>query len=279
MKRILLGNSQRSDHTAGNVHTRPQPLQFLAMASVQDHYRSLLAKHYTWMTGASFEEKVAEQKLLLETIVEPPESGEPRGLALDLGSGPGFQSIALAQLGFSPVIAVDLSAKLLDELRMHRGDHPIETVEADLATLDEVEIAREAAVAVCMGDTLTHLDSRESVRRLFAAVLRKLAPRGVFAITYRDLSVALTGLDRFIPVRSDDEKIMTCFLEYESEEHVVVNDVVHLRAPQGWSMEKSSYRKLRLPAAWVVEALRDAGFRLRSQSTAGRLALIIAEKP
>jgi SAM-dependent methyltransferase len=248
------------------------------MASVQEHYRNLLAKHYTWMMGASFEEKVAEQKVLLEKIVGQTESGEPRGLPLDLGSGPGFQSIALAQFGFSPVIAIDMNAELLDELRMHRGRYPIETVETDPAFLDAVETASEATVAVCMGDTLTHLDSRESVRQFFTAVLRKLAPRGVFAITYRDLSVALTGLDRFLPVRSDNEKIMTCFLEYESEEHVVVNDVVHLRAQQGWSMEKSSYLKLRLPAAWVVEALRNVGFRLRSQGMAGRLVLIVAQK-
>ena len=249
------------------------------MGSVQDHYRNLLAKHYTWMMGLSFEEKVAEQKVLLETIVGRPESGGRRGLALDLGSGPGFQSIALAQFGFSPVIAIDMNAELLDELRTHRGNYPIETVETDLASLDEVETASEATVAVCMGDTLTHLDSRESLQRLFASVLHKLAPRGIFAITYRDLSVALTGLDRILPVRSDDEKVMTCFLEYESEEHVVVNDIVHLRAPQGWSMEKSSYRKLRLPAEWVVEALCNAGFRLRSQGVAGRLILVVAEKP
>jgi SAM-dependent methyltransferase len=247
------------------------------MASVGEHYRNLLAKHYTWMTGVTFEEKVAEQKALLEKILEPARPGELRGTALDLGSGPGFQSIALAQLGFSPVIAMDTSAELLDELRAHRGHYPIEIVESDLSSLDVLEMGGEATVAVCMGDTLTHLDSKESVRRLFAAVLLKLVRGGRFAITYRDLSVALAGPDRFLPVRSDDEKIMTCFLEYESE-HVVVNDIVHVREAQGWRMEKSSYRKLRLSAAWVAEALCDEGFRIRSQGMAGRLALIVAEK-
>jgi SAM-dependent methyltransferase len=248
------------------------------MASVREHYRNLLAKHYTWMTGATFEEKVAEQKALLEKILEPPGPSELRGPALDLGSGPGFQSIALAQLGFSPVIAMDTSAELLDELRAYRGHYPIEIVERDLSSLDVLEMGSEATVAVCMGDTLTHLDSKESLRRLFAAVLLKLVRGGRFAITYRDLSVALAGADRFLPVRSDDERIMTCFLEYESDEHVVVNDIVHLREAHGWRMEKSSYRKLRLSAVWVAEALCDEGFRIRSQGMAGRLALIVAEK-
>ena len=248
------------------------------MASVGEHYRNLLAKHYTWMTGATFEEKVAEQKALLEKILEPPGPVELRGPALDLGSGPGFQSIALAQLGFSPVIAMDTSAELLDELRSHRGHYPIEIVERDLLSLDALEMGSEATVAVCMGDTLTHLDSKDSVRRLFAAVLHKLVRGGRFAITYRDLSVALAGADRFLPVRSDDEKIMTCFLEYESDDYVVVNDIVHVREAKGWRMEKSSYRKLRLSAAWVAQALCDEGFRIRSQGMAGRLALIVAEK-
>jgi len=46
--------------------------------------------------------------------------------------------------------------------------------------------------------------------------------------TYRDLTKELEGLDRFIPVRSDD-KIMTCFLEYESAESVAVHDLIYTR--------------------------------------------------
>jgi hypothetical protein len=71
---------------------------------------------------------------------------------------------------------------------------------------------------------------------------------------------------------------MTCFLEYEGSEHVVVNDIVYSREGTGWKMEKSCYRKLRLAADWVVDALQHAGFRIRSRDTAGRLLLIVAER-
>ncbi|MCU1299598.1 MAG: hypothetical protein JWO91_3876 [Acidobacteriaceae bacterium] len=47
-------------------------------------------------------------------------------LAVDLGSGPGFQTIALAHLGFSPVLAIGTSSELLDELRCHVGSLPIQ---------------------------------------------------------------------------------------------------------------------------------------------------------
>lgn len=252
------------------------------MATAAEHYQNLLARHYMWMTGLSFADKVREQKSIIESFVGsasgPATFGESRGAALDLGCGPGYQAVALAKLGFAPVIAIDVSAELLDELRAHRGQHPIEAIKADLASLDDIETGSGVALAVCMGDTLTHLESRESVRRIFAAVFHKLARRGIFAITYRDLSHPLTGTDRFIPVKSDDHTIMTCFLEYANDEQVVVNDIVHVRDAQGWKMEKSSYHKLRLAQAWVAATLSEAGFNVVSQGMAGRLVSIVAQK-
>jgi len=59
-------------------------------------------------------------------------------------------------------------------------------------------------------------------------VFNALHSGGVFVSTYRDLTKELEGLDRFIPVRSDD-KIMTCFLEYESAESVAVHDLIYTR--------------------------------------------------
>jgi SAM-dependent methyltransferase len=248
------------------------------MSSVAGHYASLLAKHYTWMFGIAFEEKVAEQKALLEKILAD-SPGYPASLgALDLGSGPGFQSIALAELGFSPVIAVDTSAELLSELKAHTGSRAIETRQTDLTSPDTYAAGAPCAIAVCMGDTLTHLPSRPDVEAFFSAVFNHLASGGIFAITYRDLTPELAGLDRFIPVRSDEDKIMTCFLEYESEATVLVNDLIHIRNEQTWTLNKSSYRKLRLSQQWVEEALKQAGFTLQSAGSAGRLTLLVVRK-
>jgi SAM-dependent methyltransferase len=230
------------------------------------------------MIGVSFEEKVAEQKALLEQALSDSGALATHGMALDLGCGPGFQTIALAELGFSPVVAVDTSTELLRELEEHKGSYPIETREADLASLEDIELSGEAVMAVCMGDTLTHLPSREGVARLFTAVFRKLASGGTFVITYRDLTSELTGVDRFLPVRGDDRRIMTCFLEYESADAVVVSDLVHVRGENGWTLEKSSYRKLRLSQQWVADALTKAGFSIRLQGPAGRLLLAVARK-
>jgi len=247
------------------------------MSSVADHYRQLLSEHYVWMFGMSFDEKVAEQKALLERVLSMLKPPVLRGPALDLGSGPGFQSIALVELGFSPVIAIDTSAELLAELRARHPSSDIRTMQADIASLESIDLRAAPTIAVCMGDTLTHLASRDDVERLFTSVFSRLAPGGAFIITYRDLTSELSGTDRFLSVRSDDQKIMTCFLEYENENSVVVHDLFHIREPNGWTLHKSSYRKLRLSGDWVAEALRNIGFHVDLQEP-GRLQLTAARK-
>lgn len=245
------------------------------MSTVSEHYQQLLAEHYVWMFGLSFEEKVAEQKAILSDVL----GLVPKdGAAFDLGSGPGFQSIALAELGYSPVVAVDTSARLLAELRERRGLHAIETKEADLLSFESIASKGSIAVVVCMGDTLTHLPSKAAIESLFAAVFRRLKPGGCFVITFRDLTSAAEGLDRFLAVRADDAKILTCFLEYKDDDIVVVNDLLYVREGSGWRFQKSNYEKLRLSRGWVTDNLRRAGFGIEHAGSAGRLVLISASK-
>jgi SAM-dependent methyltransferase len=249
------------------------------MVSVSEHYERLLSKHYTWMLGTSFEEKVREQSLFLSRTLGTRKNTPEPGLAVDLGCGPGFQTIALAQLGFSPVIAVDTSSELLDELRSHVGNLPVQIEKADLRDLPAIVPAGQATVIVCMGDTLTHLPGKGEVTALFRRAFDALRPGGMFIITYRDLTTELYGTDRFIPVRSDEDKIMTCFLEFENAESVMVHDLVYIREGAGWSMNKSSYRKMRLGIDWMREELGKAGLTVISQDLCGRLVGLAALKP
>src|SRR5579859_7641272 len=168
------------------------------MSTVSEHYERLLSRHYTWMFGAPFEEKVSEQAALLREILEQLPGRPETALAVDLGSGPGFQTVALAQLGFSPVLAIDTSAELLGELQSHSVGLPVQIAKADLRELPSLVAAGQATVIVCMGDTLTHLSSKGDVSALFRAVSEALHPGGMLVITYRDLTAELEGIDRFI---------------------------------------------------------------------------------
>lgn len=245
------------------------------MTDAQTHYRNLLSRHYSWMVGLSFEEKAAEQRAILDPLVVD----QPRGLAVDLGCGPGFQSAALASLGYEPVLAFDTSAELLAELEHHAHDLPIQAHCADMLTLPDSASAESVALAVCMGDTLTHLADFDQVRRFFRIVTAALAPGGLFILTWRDLTQPLTGPDRFIQVRADEDRIFTCFLEYTTPATVVVHDLVYSRTPSGWHFDKSSYPKLRLSPSWVADELKAAGLELRPALQPPRFALALASKP
>ena len=176
--------------------------------------------------------------------------------ALDLGAGFGMHAIPLAREGCA-VTAVDDSPELLKELRDRSVGLPIQVIEGDLLSAGTY-VSAAPHIVLCMGDTLTHIQTQEEVAGLFGEMSRILAPGGVFAMTFRDYTVPATGERRFIPVRSDDKRIHTCFLE-EAATHMVVHDIVHERVGDTWSMKVSSYPKLRLSPEWVLDSLRSVG--------------------
>lgn len=242
---------------------------------VRRHYESLLAPNYTWMFGAPFEAKASEQRKLLEQLLGS--EFNYSGLAIDVGSGSGFQSVALADLGFSPVLAIDISETLLQELERNRGGREIATVCGDLRNIKSYVGSAKASAIVCMGDTLPHLPDRDSVQQFFAEAHYVLKPGGSLVLTFRDLSVELHGMGRFIPVHNDADRIMTCFLEFDSEV-VTVHDLVHVRKEDGWHLQKSCYRKLRLSTDEVGKCLSNAGFQVEVNLPTGGMSTVVARR-
>jgi len=223
------------------------------MATVEEHYSRVLADVYSWMYGG-WDAQVARYT----------ESFAARGIApraskraIDLGAGCGFQAIPLARLGFD-VKAIDLDRKLLAELEAHLAGEKIETICADIVEFRR-HAPHSAELIVCMVDTLLHLQTQDAVTGLADDVFAALEQGGTFIATFRDFTVEMKELDRFIPVRSDEQTIFTCFLEFEPAT-VKVHDLVYRRVDGRWSFAKSFYRKLRLPTDWVVRTLRAAGF-------------------
>lgn len=249
---------------------RSLPRKEPALTDAAVHYDRLLAAQYTWMLGGDVDAVADEQAVLLRDLVVAP--GPSGGVAVDLGCGPGPQAIALVRLGFGTVTAVDGNKALLDELAEHARDiEAIRTVHADIrGILDQVAAPGTVDAVVCMGDTLPHLPDKADVTALLNDAARALAPGGRLVVTYRDLSRPLLGTDRFLPVRSSQDRILTCFLEYTDDNTVMVHDLLHTRTGDTWSLQAGSYPKLRIAADWLAEQARAAGLDVRDDTVGPR---------
>jgi SAM-dependent methyltransferase len=231
-----------------------------------EHYDELLAKHYSWMSGP-LAEKVCTEKARLEALgIGSSGSGK---LAVDLGSGPGYQAFALADLGFDRVLAVDTSEDLLGELITNAGGRSVEPVRMDILRLGKLVEPHSVHCVTCMGDTLTHLASREGVVDLFGSIHTALAPGASLVLSFRDLTRPRSGPHRFLMSRADNNRILSCFLEYVDDDFVLVHDIVHQRDGEQWTMRVSAYPKLRLSSDWIAQQLRDCGFDVATVKTDG----------
>ncbi|MFA6979684.1 MAG: class I SAM-dependent methyltransferase [Ignavibacteriaceae bacterium] len=241
------------------------------MASAKEHYDKLLAGNYSWMFGGS-ENKITENKIYFESHGIKPERS---GIAVDLGAGSGFQSMPLSQIGFS-VIAIDFSEILLSEIRTNSKGQKIKTVNDDLLNFKK-HVPAKVELCVCMGDTLTHLNSLEDLEKLFKDINAVLEDKGKLILSFRDLSFELTELDRIIPMRSDETKIFTCFLEYEQDK-VKVHDILYEHTGEGWQLKKSFYRKLRISRDWIIAKLVSLDFYIEVSNVNKGMVEIIARK-
>lgn len=244
------------------------------MANAKEHYDRHLGPVYSWMAGDFAALKARSAELFDRLGLDP----GPAGRAVDLGAGHGAQSVALAERGFQ-VIAIDFCRPLLDELRHNARGLSITPIEGDLLDLER-HVVPPVDVVVCMGDTLPHLPTIDDVERLARQSAAVLVPGGTFVATFRDyVSRELRHEERFIPVRSDDSRILTCFLEY-SEDAVTVYDLLHERADGSWRQHVSSYRKLRLDPEWLESVCAEADLAtIERASSAGVITFVAKREP
>jgi SAM-dependent methyltransferase len=240
------------------------------MTTVTAHYANHLAPIYLWMAGgaeAALQTGTAEIEALNLPLADA-------AAVLDLGAGFGMHAIPLARKG-TRVTAIDTSSELLRTLEQLAGNLPIQAVNDDLLAFQS-HITETPSAILCMGDTITHLPDRGAVQSLIERAAVALPSGGMFVVSFRDYSVPLLDDQRFIPVRSDDNRILTCFLEYEPET-VLVHDILHQRTPEGWQTRVSHYRKLRLSPQQLIASLESSGFSVRCETGMRGMVRLVAQ--
>lgn len=239
--------------------------------TVKEHYDNHLGNFYSWMTG-DFRTRAGEFKeFLTDNSIIP----NVNKIAIDLGAGHGIQSIPLAELGFK-VIAVDFNQQLLNELKLNANDLKISVVKDDIRKVGH--FVENPELIVCCGDTLSHLNNKEEVENLIVDISNSLARNGKVIFSYRDYSVPLTGTDRYIPIKSDNKRILTCILDYEND-FVNVTDLLYEKTNDSWKQKVSTYRKVRLLTSEIVNLIESNGLIMSFNQIINRLTTIIATKP
>jgi SAM-dependent methyltransferase len=239
----------------------------MPMNSAVSHYETHLAPIYLWMAGG-IEHALSLGRSDLSAFLERP------GVAVDLGAGFGMHSFPLARARFE-VLAVHASQRLLAELRRHGVGLPVTAIDADLLDL-AAYLRQPVDLVLCMGDTLTPLQSTSQVERLMRNVARSLRRGGQFVATFRDYRDLPLGDRRFVLVFSNSQRILTCLLE-AMPARIRVHDIIHQRVQDGWSMKVSSYEKLRLAPDTMVRAATGAGMRCRGEPGPRGMVKIVAE--
>jgi len=138
-------------------------------------------------------------------------------------------------------------------------------------------LTEPAGLILCWGDTLTHLNDLTEVRTLLFGFGGMLDTGGSLVLSFRDYTTAIDGNARFIPVKSDRNRILTCFLEYH-DNSVVVTDLLHEWVDSKWIQRAMSYRKVRLDPKVIVEILREGGLHIVVNRTVSGHVTLVASK-
>lgn len=176
---------------------------------MQIHYDAFLAGIYSWIRGGADEQIRKNRAFFVSHDLMP----GPDRIAVDLGTGCGFESIPLVRIGYSKT-AADFCGLLLDTLRSRAGDLTIESVEGDILDFAAWS-GRPPSLIVCMGDTLTHLPSPADAGRLARQCFTKPVSGGRLILTLRDYSREPDGAVVVIPFQRTSDRIFLCRLVYD----------------------------------------------------------------
>ena len=239
--------------------------------TVKDHYDKHLGNFYSWMIGNFLEKQLEQEVFFSENNIKPSASK----VAFDLGAGHGLQAVSLAKLGFS-VKAVDFNDQLLKELQTNKLGYDIDVIKSDLLLFLKNEKGKAGAI-VCMGDTLTHLESISQVEQLVHNCSNLLIPKGKIIFSFRDLTTELKNVERFFAVKSDESRILTCFLEY-FQDYVLVHDILYEKENGTWKQKVSVYPKLRINETQILKMLSENRIQLINSRIINRMTYLIGEK-
>lgn len=149
----------------------PDDLSIPFYAQNSDFYRDMRSDQLPQLTAETGEE--------IKIIKEKAGSVKKVGAIIDLASGQGRLAIPLAKIGLRPVIALDLSAEMLQTIENQKLD--ITSIAADMTRIPLEDDT--AKIIECFGRSLMEL-SRDQLRDLAHEIKRLIGNDGLFLFNY-----------------------------------------------------------------------------------------------
>lgn len=138
-------------------------------------------------------------------FLERPFAAAPSRRLLDLGSGTGEHARFFASKGFE-VVGVDVSDAMMERARESGIPAGVQLIKGDLTHVDTVVTGRFGA-AICLGNTLSHITSREALVQMFKGVRAVLMPGAPFVLQILNYEHLVHAGVRALPLTfiEDDE--------------------------------------------------------------------------
>ncbi len=194
--------------------------------------------------------------------------------AIDIGCGPGAYSIALSNLGFSEIHAVDFCRDIFHQDLLRNNHIKIHTI--DIRQIEKLSF-KEMDFILCTGDTILYLNGESEIDRLFSLISEMLNAEGQFLLKFRDFSVELPFIERFKTSKATDSFIKNIGLIYEKE-YLYTVDLINKIVDGKWITEKGQSKKYRLSFEKSLSLLEKNGMKVKKSSSRNMNIEILAKK-
>lgn len=185
---------------------------------------------------------------------------------LDAACGTGMHAIALAQRGFQ-TSGADFSLKMIEHAQQNAAEAGVQ-VRFETAGFGELSpIFGEGTfeAVICLGNSLPHLLTRETLVMALADFANCLVPQGMLIIQNRNFDAVIEQQDRFMEPQSyleeNREWLFLRFYDFEPGDLLTFNVVsLYREQPESWQQQVHTTRLQALTQKKLDSALRDAGY-------------------